>query len=69
MQHGFVKVAATTPEIHVADPVYNYEKILERIKTAAGKGAKVIVLPQLCFTGTSCSDLFFQEILIVKSKL
>lgn len=68
MQHGFVKVAATTPEIHVADPVYNYERILEAIKAAAGKGAKVIVLPQLCLSGATCNDLFFQEILIAKSK-
>ena len=68
MQHGFVKVAAATPEIHVADPVYNLEKILEKINSCAQKGAKVIVLPQLCLTGVTCNDLFLQDILVKKSR-
>ena len=68
MQYGFVKVAAATPEIHVADPVYNYEKILEKIKECAARKAKVIVLPQLCMTGVTCNDLFLHNILVTKSK-
>ena len=48
MKHGFVKVAAVTPKIKVADTVYNREQICEEIERAAGHGAKVIVVPELC---------------------
>ena len=68
MKQGFVKVAAATPKIHVADPVYNSERILEKIMECAEKKAKIIVLPELCLTGFTCGDLFLQRILIQESK-
>ena len=68
MQQGFIKVAAVTPEISVADAVYNYEKILGEVSKCADRGAKLIVFPQLCMTGTTCNDLFLQDILIKKCK-
>ena len=61
MEQGFVKVAAVTPKIKVADTKYNGEVICAEIKKAAEQGAKVIVLPELCITGYTCSDLFLQE--------
>lgn len=68
MRDGFVKVAAVTPKIKVADTVYNAEVITESIKEAAAQGAKVIVLPELCITGYTCSDLFLQEQLLQSAK-
>ena len=68
MQQGFVKVAAVTPDIRVADPVYNRESVLEKIKEAAENGAVVIVCPELCLTGYTCNDLFLQEILLREAK-
>ncbi|MDD3369174.1 MAG: NAD(+) synthase [Lachnospiraceae bacterium] len=68
MQHGFIKVAACTPKIKVADPAYNAEVILEGIREAAGHGAKVIVLPELCLTGYTCQDLFLQETLLTAAR-
>lgn len=64
MQQGFVKVAAVTPDIRVADPLYNRESVLEKIKAAAAEGATVIVCPELCLTGYTCNDLFLQELLL-----
>ncbi len=68
MEQGFVKVAALTPKIRVADVYYNTEIICEQIKEAAEKGAKVIVLPELCITGYTCGDLFWQEKLLAEAK-
>lgn len=61
MKDGFIKVAAITPKIKVADPAYNANIIIEELKKAYEKKAKVIVFPELCFTGYTCNDLFLQE--------
>lgn len=68
MQQGFVKVAAVTPDIRVADPLYNRESVLKRVKEAAENGAVVIVCPELCLTGYTCNDLFLQELLLCEAK-
>lgn len=68
MKHGFVKAAAMTPRIRVADTAYNAERIIEQIDEAAGKGAKIIVFPELCITGYTCQDLFWQETLLSGAK-
>ena len=64
MEHGFVKVAAVTPKIKVADPVYNAGVICERLEEAYAAGAKIIVFPELCLTGYTCGDLFMQPLLL-----
>ena len=63
MKQGFVKVAALTPKIKVADPIYNAEVICNKLQEAYEKRAKIIVLPELCITGYTCGDLFWQDIL------
>ena len=68
MKHGFIKVAAVTPKIRVADPVYNAGIICERMAEACGKGAKLIVFPELCLTGYTCGDLFLQPLLLEEAK-
>ena len=68
MKHGFVKVAAVTPKIKVADTAYNVGQISLGLKEAAESGAKIIVFPELCITGYTCGDLFLQELLLRKAK-
>ncbi|MCM1174416.1 MAG: NAD(+) synthase [Blautia sp.] len=68
MKHGFVKAAAVTPKIRVADPVYNARQICARMEEAAENGAKLIVFPELCLTGYTCGDLFLQELLLKEAK-
>lgn len=67
MRHGFVKVAAVTPKIKVADTSYNGELIRKLMKKTAKAGAKVVVFPELCITGYTCSDLFLQEKLLTSA--
>ncbi|MCM1136012.1 MAG: NAD(+) synthase, partial [Clostridium sp.] len=64
MKHGFIKAAAVTPKIKVADTVYNRGQIYLGIEEAASKGAKLIVFPELCISGYTCGDLFLQERLL-----
>ena len=64
MRDGFVKVAAGTPEIRVADCAYNAEQIIALMKQAAELGVKVLTLPELCVTGYTCGDLFLQDTLL-----
>ena len=64
MKDGFVKVAAGTPKIRVADCGYNAGQIIALMKEAAVQGVKVLALPELCVTGYTCGDLFLQPTLL-----
>ncbi|MCC8106804.1 MAG: NAD(+) synthase [Clostridiales bacterium] len=64
MKDGFIKVAALSPEIRVADCVYNTESICAGIEEGLREHAKILVFPELCVTGYTCGDLFWQETLL-----
>lgn len=64
MRDGWIKVAAGTPEIRVADCGYNGDQCVSLIRQAAEQGVKVLALPELCLTGATCADLFFQDTLL-----
>lgn len=68
MRQGFVKAAAVTPKIKVADTKYNAELILDMMKESTRQGAKIVVFPELCLTGYTCQDLFLQERLLQAAK-
>ena len=68
MKHGFVKVAAVSPQLKVADVVFNTAKICEKIEEAGKEKAKVVVFPELCITGYTCGDLFLQRPLVKAAK-
>ncbi len=61
---GFIKTAAASPRVTVANPEKNVDKIIEIIKQAVQTGAQVVALPELCISGYSCGDLFSQDRLI-----
>ena len=63
MQHGFIKAAAATPQITVADCRANCQEIKKQIDLAQQQGVHLLVLPELCITGYTCGDLFFQSLL------
>ena len=64
LKYGFVKTAAATPKIRVADCEYNANQIIACVKEAYKKGASLVVFPELCVTGYTCSDLFLQSTLL-----
>ena len=68
MKDGFIKVAAATPEIHVADCAFNADNILALCREANEKGVQAVCFPELCLTGYTCSDLFLHNILLDGAK-
>ncbi len=64
MKDGFIKVAAMTPHITVADPRANSIQIRALMREAAKAGAQIVGFPELCITGYSCGDLFWQQQLL-----
>ncbi len=68
MKDGFIRVAALTPKIKVADPAYNKGAILEKLGEAEQEQAAVAVFPEMCVTGYTCGDLFLSETLLEGAK-
>lgn len=60
---GIVSVACISPEVRVCDVDFNCDKIIKHAKQAAKSGIKLALFPELCITGYSCDDLFFQSTL------
>ena len=68
MKDGFIRVAASTPEVKVADVEYNREQICCRIIEGRERGAKIMVFPELVLTGYTCGELFNQKPLLTKAR-
>ena len=68
MKHSFIKVAAATPAIRLADPAHNAAACIRLAETAAAAGVKLAVFPELCLTGATCGDLFAHDRLITGAK-
>ena len=64
---GFYRFASVCPTLKVADTAYNTAEIIRCASLAVENGAAVVVFPELCITGYTCSDLFHQELLLKKS--
>ena len=64
MEYGFVKVAAATPEIKVADCAYNTEAVLQLWRKAEAQNCQLVAFPELVLTGYTCGDLFLQPVLL-----
>ena len=66
---GKLRIAAATPKVKVADVDANVDEIVRLCRTISSRDKpSVIVFPELCITGYSCGDLFFQKILIDGAK-
>jgi NAD+ synthase (glutamine-hydrolysing) len=61
---GFVRVAVISPELRVADVTFNTAAITAAMADAAGRGVRLALFPELCITGYSCADLFYQPQLL-----
>ena len=61
--YGFVRVAAASPKLKVADCTYNIAQIKELIDEAVKQNVQLIAFPELAITGYTCGDLFFQTVL------
>ena len=68
MKDGFLKVAAATPFLKVANPLYNVTEMKQWINKACEQEVKILAFPELCITGYTCGDLFLQDTLLDEAK-
>ncbi|NLI55101.1 MAG: NAD(+) synthase [Clostridiales bacterium] len=69
MKDGFVKVAAGTPEIRIADCEHNADAVIAVIRRAEADGVKVLVLPELTIVGYTSGDLVLSTALTDRAML
>ncbi len=60
---GFLRVAVVSPALQVADVAYNTQMIIDALQQAASRGCRLALFPELCITGYTCADLFYQSLL------
>ena len=63
-ENGFIRAAAASPALRVADCVYNAEQIIGVMREYAEKNVQLLCLPEFALTGYTCSDLFLQDTLL-----
>lgn len=64
---GLIRAAAVSPVLKVANPDFNTDEIIKCAKEAEKNGAGIILFPELCISGYTCGDLFYQEFLYSKT--
>ena len=69
MKNGFIRVACASPKVSLADPVKNVDELIRLTKEAEATRTALIVFPELCVTGYTCGDLFFNDKLISSAHL
>jgi len=62
--HGFVRVAAASPRVHLADPAANARETIELARKADKTGAALVVFPELGISGYTLDDLHMQASLL-----
>lgn len=67
-EFGFVRAAAVSPNLRVADVTFNVNEIIVALRQAADAGAALALFPELSVTGYSCGDLFYQTLLLERAR-
>ncbi|MGH8188099.1 MAG: nitrilase-related carbon-nitrogen hydrolase, partial [Steroidobacteraceae bacterium] len=63
--HGFVRVAACTPLVRIADPAFNLRRHTMALAKRASDAHRILaVFPELGLSGYLNDDLFFQDALL-----
>ena len=65
---GFFRIAASAPELRVADIGFNARQISIEMLQASKDGASLVLFPELCLTGSTCGDLFTQTLLQARAR-
>lgn len=64
---GFFRVAAAVPVVAVADTRTNTHRICSLIEKASDEKVSLLVFPELCITGATCGDLFYNRLILEES--
>lgn len=63
-RHGFVRIAACTPKLWLADPQANLNETLRVARLCDTNGVGLVLFPELGLSAYSADDLFFQDALL-----
>ena len=63
---GFLRVAACSPLVRVADIDFNVSEIISQVEECVRQDVAIVLFPELAITGYTCADLFDQSLLIEK---
>lgn len=66
--YGFLRTAASSLKLKVADISFNTSAIKEAVDSAVSKDVRLLVTPELSITGYTCADLFFTNVIIRQSE-
>lgn len=66
-RYSYYKVAACTPTVYIADPHTNKKEILDTLKKL-DFDTQLAVFPELCITGYTCQDLFYEQVLLEEAQ-
>ena len=61
----YIRVASAVPKLSVGNVEYNTNEIIKKLDESVKNNTDVIVFPELCLTGYTCADLFFQKTLFL----
>ncbi|MCX8050638.1 MAG: NAD(+) synthase [Chlorobi bacterium] len=61
---GYVRVAAVSPAVRVADVEFNLAAIVEAYRTLRAEGVQIAVFPELATVGYTCGDLLLHTPLL-----
>lgn len=67
-EYGYVRCAAASLKMEVADPRWNEQEMEHVIAEAVSNGVAILVLPECAMTGYTCADLFFQKTLLEETE-
>lgn len=64
MYQGFLRVAACSPVVKVADVSFNLRRIISQLETLESEGVEIAVFPEMSLTAYTCADLFHNRALL-----
>jgi len=64
----YIRIACAVPAVKVGDVEKNLQDIISYVEQADEQQADIVVFPELCLTGYSCGDLFYQDTLLTSAK-
>ena len=67
-EYGYVRCAAASLKMEVANPRWNEQEMEHVIAEAVSNGVAILVLPECAMTGYTCADLFFQKTLLEETE-
>lgn len=67
-EYGYVRCAAASLRMEVANPRWNEQEMEHVIAEAVSNGVAILVLPECAMTGYTCADLFFQKTLLEETE-